>query len=61
MWSVPDKETTELMALFYKKWLSGKDKPTALREAQLEMRNTVKQRYGRDLPYYWGAFVLVGR
>lgn len=61
MWTVPDRETQELMALFYAKWLPGKDKQEVLREAQLELRETVKARYGRDLPYYWGAFVLVGR
>ena len=61
MWSVPDQETQELMTLFYQKWLGGKEKHEALREAQGELRATVKARYGRDLPYYWGAFVLVGR
>ena len=61
MWSVPDKETQELMALFYAKWLGGIDKAEALRQAQLEERETVRKRYGKDLPYYWGAFVLVGR
>jgi CHAT domain-containing protein len=61
MWSVPDKETQELMALFYAKWLGGMEKAEALRQAQLAERETVRQRYGKDLPYYWGAFVLVGR
>jgi len=61
MWSVPDQETQELMTLFYRRWLGGKDKHEALREAQSELRATVKARYGRDLAYYWGAFVLVGR
>jgi CHAT domain-containing protein len=61
MWSVPDKETEELMSLFYAKWLRGMDKPEALRQAQLEERETVKKRYGKDLPFYWGAFVLIGR
>ncbi len=61
MWSVPDQETQELMALFYAKWLSGLDKPEALRQAQLAEREVVRKRYGRDLPYYWGAFVLVSR
>lgn len=61
LWSIPDRETQELMALFYEKWLLlGKEKHAALREAQLEMRERVKARYGKDLPYYWGAFVLVG-
>jgi CHAT domain-containing protein len=61
LWSVPDQETQELMTLFYTKWLSGKDKYEALREAQLDERKVVKKRYGQDLPFYWGAFVLAGR
>jgi CHAT domain-containing protein len=61
MWSVPDQETQELMTLFYAKWLGGLEKPEALREAQLKERETVRQRYGKDLPFYWGAFVLVSR
>jgi CHAT domain-containing protein/Tfp pilus assembly protein PilF len=61
MWSVPDEETQELMALFYAKWLGGLDKPEALRQAQLKEREIVRQRYGKDLPFYWGAFVLVSR
>ncbi|MBI2955785.1 MAG: CHAT domain-containing protein, partial [Acidobacteria bacterium] len=60
LWEVPDRETQELMALFYQKWLAGQSKPEALRKAQQELRARVKKRYGRDLPYYWGAFVLVG-
>ena len=61
MWSVPDRETEELMTLFYKNWLSGMTKPDALRNAEKTERDQVKKRYGKDLPYYWGAFVLVGR
>ena len=61
LWSVPDRETQELMTLFYQNWLSGMEKPEALRRAQMKERDEVKQRYGRDLPYYWGAFILVGR
>ena len=61
MWAVPDKETQGLMTLFYTEWLSGKDKHEALRDAQMEMRKRLKARYGKDLPQYWGAFVLVGR
>ena len=61
MWPVPDRETQELMTLFYRQWLGGLDSHEALRQAQLKERDTVRQRYGRDLPYYWGAFVLVGR
>jgi len=61
LWSVPDKETLELMKIFYSKWLSGTEKHEALKQAQLEMREKVKQEHdGHDLPYYWGAFVMVG-
>jgi CHAT domain-containing protein len=61
MWAVPDRETQELMTLFYSNWLSGMTKHEAFRKAQLSERETVKDRYGQDLPLYWGAFVLVGR
>jgi len=37
------------------------DKHPALRAAQQEMRERVRARYKQDLPFYWGAFVLVGR
>ena len=61
MWSVPDEETQELMSLFYAKWLGGMEKPEALRQAQLQEREVVRKRYGKDLPFYWGAFVLIGK
>ena len=62
LWSVPDEETLELMNRFYAKWLSGTEIHEALKEAQLEMREQVKAAHeGKDLAYYWGAFVLVGR
>ena len=61
LWSVPDEETQELMTLFYRKWLEGKEKHEALHEAQLELRKEVKSYWGDDRPYYWAAFVLVGR
>ena len=62
LWSVPDKETLELMQLFYSKWLNGAEIHQALKEAQLAEREKVRADHdGKDLPYYWGAFVLVGR
>lgn len=60
LWQVPDRETKELMANFYKYWLSGMSKSQALRKAQLGERDIVKKRYGEDIPYYWAAFVLFG-
>jgi CHAT domain-containing protein len=62
LWSVPDKETLALMKSFYGRWLAGTEMHDALKQAQLELREKVKAAHdGRDLPYYWGAFVLVGR
>jgi tetratricopeptide (TPR) repeat protein len=62
LWSVPDQETLELMQRFYSKWLGGTEVHAALEQAQMEMREKVKAAHeGRDLPYYWGAFVLVGK
>jgi len=61
LWSVPDRETQELMVSFYKHWLAGEEKPAALRSAQIKLRETVKTRYGQDRPFYWGGFILVGR
>ncbi len=55
LWKVDDQSTAELMQQFYKGWLGGEPKAAALREAQRAMMKT-----HRD-PYYWGAFVLVGR
>lgn len=62
LWSVPDQETQQLMQRFYARWLSGIEVHQALKDAQLAMRAQVRAAHGgNDLPYYWGAFVLVGR
>jgi len=61
LWSVQDEETKELMIDFYSNWLNGQEMHSALRKAQLEMRKKVRRRNkGKDIPLYWGAFVLVG-
>ena len=52
LWKVPDKETTEIMRLFYRYWLSGKDSREALHAAQLNM----KKKYPN--PFFWAAFIL---
>lgn len=61
MWSVPDKETGELMAAFYKNLMAGgMDRPAALRQAILDTRKHSRERNGTDNPYFWGAFVYMG-
>ena len=55
LWKVPDKETQELMVLFYKKWLEEDLKiPDAFRAAQQEMRKKYE-----DEPEKWAGFILV--
>lgn len=61
MWEVPDVETKELMINFYSNLQSGKmNRAEALRQAVLKQKKLVKDRYGNDHPFYWGAFVFLG-
>ncbi|MBK7561456.1 MAG: CHAT domain-containing protein [Chitinophagaceae bacterium] len=52
LWQVPDKETAELMTIFYSYWMKGKTIEEAFYQAQGEMRK-------KYAPFYWAAFVLV--
>ena len=54
LWSVPAKETTELMTDFYQLMEQGRTKSEALKQAKLNMKAK------KDNPFYWGAFVMVG-
>jgi CHAT domain-containing protein len=61
MWSVPDKETKELMIQFYRNIQSGKiNRSRALRDAALKEMKIVKERYGHAAPLFWGGFVFMG-
>jgi len=61
MWSVPDRETQELMTAFYRNLESGRySRVQALRMAALNQMETVRKRYGETNPFYWGAFVYMG-
>ena len=55
MWKVDDKVTQEFMSLFYKTWLSGSTKREAFNHTQQQIKETYNH------PYYWGAFVMIGR
>jgi CHAT domain-containing protein len=54
LWQVPDEATRSLMVAFYRHWLAGAPKATALRRAMLETRQTYPH------PRYWSAFLVVG-
>jgi CHAT domain-containing protein/tetratricopeptide (TPR) repeat protein len=56
LWSVDARSTHELMLKFYTILKAGKDKATALQEAQKLIMATE----GYSHPYYWAPFVLIG-
>ena len=61
LWEVPDQPTQQLMRFFYQRWLAGADKYQALRDAQLALRKQNIASGNGDIPFEWGAFVVVGR
>ncbi|MBK7230806.1 MAG: CHAT domain-containing protein [Saprospiraceae bacterium] len=54
LWQVPDKQTAELMELFYENWLvKGMSIRISLQTAQKTLRDK------RLEPYYWAGFILL--
>ncbi|UCD63617.1 MAG: CHAT domain-containing protein [Candidatus Zixiibacteriota bacterium] len=60
LWAVPDRETSQLMDGFYRRWLGGMSKRDALRESALELLNQSRARRGCGHPLLWGGFILTG-
>jgi CHAT domain-containing protein len=56
-WSVDDDATRPLMIAFYKAFLGGADKATALQRAARELR---REHPMFEHPRYWAPFVLIG-
>lgn len=54
LWTVKERPTMLLMERFYAHLKANKSKAEALRQAQIEVRQTYPN------PYYWAAFVLTG-
>ena len=55
LWRIPDEQTAQLMARFYRNWLGGQSSPAqALRDAQLEFAADGTS------PLFWGAFQVSG-
>lgn len=57
LWEVPDKETAELMILFYKNLGKGQSKDEALKNAKQQF---IKNNPAKSHPYYWAGFVING-
>lgn len=60
LWSVPDKETGELMIDYYRNLKEGSSKSDALRKASVKMINERRAGKGVAHPFFWGAFITVG-
>jgi CHAT domain-containing protein len=65
LWKVPDQETERLMARFLELWLKGKPKAEALRSAQLEMIQELRQDKDEKRrtapPLLWAGFICHGK
>lgn len=61
LWSVPDKETEEIMSAFYSDIYAGQKPAQALHKAMLAQKKITKERYGFAHPFFWGAFVYLGQ
>ena len=57
LWQVPDKETSDLMVLFYQNIEQGLAKDAAL---ALAKKQFVSQHSTKSHPYFWAGFVLNG-
>lgn len=55
LWKVDDNATKDFMITFYQQYLKTKDKNAAFVFTQ----KAIKEKYKH--PYFWGAFVMVGR
>jgi CHAT domain-containing protein/tetratricopeptide (TPR) repeat protein len=62
LWKVPDTETEQLMTSFLRRWLKGKGKAEALRNAQLDLIQALRASATRRQapPLYWAGFVCHG-
>jgi len=60
LWKIMDRETSQLMAAFYRRWMEGRPKIDALRESQLEQLDRCRQELGHGHPLLWAGFILVG-
>jgi CHAT domain-containing protein len=71
VWDVADQPTSRLLPAFYRHWLKGADKATALREAQLSLIRSLRAGQVNvtlpvgtivlpEDPAFWAAFVLLG-
>ena len=57
LWQVPDKETSEIMILFYENLKKGQSKDEALANAKTTF---IEKNPMKDHPFYWAGFIVNG-
>ena len=55
LWKVDDAATQLLMKNFYSNWVKLRNKEKAFKQAQIQLMTKYKD------PFFWGAFVMMGR
>jgi tetratricopeptide (TPR) repeat protein len=60
LWSVPTKETCQLLPMFFDNLAHGQGKAEALRNAQISMIAKLRKEQGDAAPWRWAAFTLTG-